>query len=174
MGNLNSTTVDGFSAVNLLEDARRLADAVSMICVALDDDDGLAIQSVMYPLKCKLKDLGTIIDLHNDARRKPCRSGDQELLEAEQEYIKAEADWRALVYADVEEKNQEEINEALDKSRDILDRLFSIPASTIEGVAAKARCGVLSGWDTDVPEPDGVLALLADVKRLAASEGCQS
>ena len=100
---------------------------------------------------------------------------DSELLAVEKEYIKADAHWRALLDAvdpddldDVMNNKDDEISEAFDKCKEIADRLFAMPASTMEGVAAKARVGELSGWGTDNPDPDHVLALTADLKRLAA------
>lgn len=180
--NVYFTTADGhpgtlLNALDLLNEAKRLADAVFMACVALQDDESCAIQAIMMPLKSKLDDCHTILDRLHGAPWCP----DSKILEVEQEFIKADAEWRALVHAvapeDLDEvfgnaanKKDDAVSEALDKCNEIADRLFAIPANTLEGVAAKARCGELHGWGTDLPNPDHVLALTADLKRLSAGE----
>lgn len=175
MANVYFTTADGepgtlLQACDLLNEANRLADAVFMACEAMSDYEAGAVQAVMLPLKSKMEDCHTIIDRIRGDKWSP----DSELLKAEQEFIEADADWRALVHADDHDQNEKGIFEALDKCKEIADRLFALPANTMEGVAAKARVGELSGWDTCHPDPDHVLAITADLKRLAAAEGSRS
>ncbi|MBW8640328.1 hypothetical protein K1W69_24260 [Hoeflea sp. WL0058] len=169
--NVYFTTADGspgtlLQACDLLNEAKRLADAVFMTCEAMSDYEAGAVQAVMLPLKSKMEDCHTIIDSIRGDKWSP----DSELLKAQQEFIEADAHWRELVNADDLDDPDKDgaVSEALDKCKEIADRLFAMPASTMEGVAAKARVGELSGWGTDNPDPDHVLALTADLKRLSA------